>query len=103
VSRPLDSAPPADPWWNGVVTALFVLLGIVVFAGAFLAGTGRLGALPESDPDYRPDQLDGEPQFDVVVRGYRMDEVDDQIAEMQETIAELRSQVPVREPEEPQS
>lgn len=87
----------AAAWSNGVVTALFVLLGIAVFAGAFLAGTGRLGALPDSDPDYRPDTLDGDPQFDVVVRGYRMDEVDDQIARMQESIDDLRSQLPAVE------
>jgi DivIVA domain-containing protein len=73
------------------VTALFVLLGIVVFAGAFLAGTGRLGALPEAEPDLRPDTRDGEPQFDVVVRGYRMDEVDEHVARLQQAIDDLRA------------
>ena len=76
-------------WWNGPVTWLFVLLAIAVIAGGTLAAVGRLGELPEAEPDLRPEVRDGEPAFDVVVRGYRMDEVDARIASMQDEIDRL--------------
>ena len=71
------------------MTWLFVLLAIAVIAGGTLAAMGRLGELPPAEPDLRPEIRDGEPAFDVVVRGYRMDEVDARIASMQDEIDRL--------------
>ena len=56
------------------MTALFVLVCVGVIAGVALVASGRLDRLPEADPDRRPDGPG--PAFDVVPRGYRMDEVD---------------------------
>jgi len=72
------------------VTWLFVIVAILVLGAGFLAFLGRLGDLPSSEQDLRPDTRDGEPSFDVVVRGYRMDEVDAQLASMQDEIDALR-------------
>lgn len=75
------------PWWDEVMTVVFVVVGIVVVVGVFWIAVGGLNAeLPGSTHDLRPDARDGEPAFDVVVRGYRMDEVD-------ATIADLRAQI----------
>ena len=68
------------------MTWLFVIVVILVLGAAFAAVLGLLGDLPPNEPDLRPDTLDGEPAFDVVVRGYRMDEVDAQLATMQAEI-----------------
>lgn len=69
------------------MTLLFVAVGIAVIAGIFWLATGRLdAALPDDAADLRPDKRGGEPAFDVVLRGYRMDEVD-------ATIADLRGQI----------
>ncbi|CAB4731957.1 unannotated protein [freshwater metagenome] len=58
------------------MTVLFVLLAMAAIGAVGLAAAGRLGELPEAEPDRRPEYLNGDPTFDVVVRGYRMDEVD---------------------------
>lgn len=79
------------------VTWLFVVVGVLVVAGVFLATLGLLGELPPVDPDLRPDRIDGEVEFDVVVRGYRMDEVDQELARMQAEIDRLTP------PEQPQT
>jgi hypothetical protein len=71
------------------VTWLFAVLAIAVVAAVFLAVLGLLGELPPVEPDLRPDELDGQPAFDVVIRGYRMDEVDDQLGRMQAEIDRL--------------
>ena len=75
------------------MTWLFVVIGIAVLAFVFLAVLGPLGELPPVEPDLKPDLVDGQPQFDVVVRGYRMDEVDEQLAAMQAEIDALRHPV----------
>ncbi len=72
------------------MTWLFVIVVILVLGAGFVAILGLLGDLPPSEQDLRPDTRDGEPSFDVVVRGYRMDEVDAQLATLQDEIAELR-------------
>jgi hypothetical protein len=74
------------------VTWLFVVIGIAVLAFVFLAVLGPLGELPPVEPDLKPEMVEGQPQFDVVVRGYRMDEVDQQLAAMQSEIDVLRGQ-----------
>jgi hypothetical protein len=77
------------------VTWVFVVIAIAVLAFIFLVVLGPLGELPPAEPDLRPDEFDGNPQFDVVVRGYRMDEVDAQIAALQSEVASLRGESPV--------
>lgn len=73
------------------MTWLFVIVVILVLGAGFVAVLGLLGDLPPSEQDLRPDTRDGEPSFDVVVRGYRMDEVDARLASMQDEIDALRS------------
>lgn len=72
------------------MTWLFVIVVILVLGAGFAAILGLLGDLPPSEQDLRPDIRDGDPSFDVVVRGYRMDEVDAQLASMQDEIDALR-------------
>lgn len=69
---------------------LFVVLVIVLLGAGFLAVLGLLGELPAAEPDARPDVLDDRPAFDVVARGYRMDEVDAQVEQLQAEIDRLR-------------
>jgi hypothetical protein len=73
------------------VTWLFAVLVIAVLALIFMGVLGLLGELPPVEQDLRPDELDGEPAFDVVFRGYRMDEVDGQLERMQLEIDRLRN------------
>ncbi len=75
------------------MTWLFVIVVILVLGAGFAAALGLLGGLPDSEQDLRPDVIDGEPSFDVVVRGYRMDEVDARLQEMQGELDVLRSEV----------
>lgn len=73
------------------MSLVFVVAGIAVVVGAFWMVAGRLNAdLPGATHDLRPDQRAGEPAFDVVVRGYRMDEVDATIADLQAQIEQLK-------------
>lgn len=74
------------------MTWLFVIVALVVLAAGFLAVLGLLGDLPPAEPDLRPDTLDGQPAFDVVARGYRMDEVDARLAELHDEIDRLRGE-----------
>ena len=76
------------------MTWLFVIVAILVIAAGAMAAMGRLGQLPDVEPDLRPDERNGEPAFDVVVRGYRMDEVDARISAMQEEIDRLSRREP---------
>ena len=83
------------------MTWLFVIVVIVLLGVGFVLVLGLLGDLPEAEPDLRPDTLDGAPAFDVVVRGYRMDEVDAQLDAMQDRIDTLQAQVEADMPHEP--
>lgn len=76
----------------GAVTWLFVVVAIAVVAVAFLLSLGLLGELPPPERDLRPDELNGEAVFDVVVRGYRMDEVDQRISALEGEIEHLRGE-----------
>ena len=72
------------------MTVVFVLLAVLVIAGAFWIAVGRFDASLSPDAaDLRPDKRGGEPAFDVVLRGYRMDEVDATIADLQNQIEQL--------------
>lgn len=75
------------------MTALFVLIAVVVVAGVAMVAAGRFDRLGEAVPDRAPDTApDGSPRFDVVARGYRMDEVDAAIAALREENARLRGE-----------
>ncbi|MDP1878140.1 MAG: hypothetical protein Q8M17_11355 [Actinomycetota bacterium] len=76
------------------MTWLFAVVAILVVTGAFLASLGLMGQLPEAEPDLRPDRIDdgagsGVPEFDVVVRGYRMDEVDAELERLKQEVDRL--------------
>lgn len=74
------------------MTVVFIAVGVIVIAAAFWFAVGRLDpSLPDAESDYRPDQRGGDPSFDVVLRGYRMDEVDATIADLQSQIDELKA------------
>ena len=72
------------------MTVLFVLLAMAAIGAVGLAAAGRLGGLPEAEPDRRPEDVNGDPTFDVVVRGYRMDEVDAVIEDLKRRLNETR-------------
>ena len=71
------------------MTFLFVVFAILVIAGAAMLITSRFAQSVgiENTGDYKPDSQG----FDVTVRGYRMDEVDQKIAELEGRIDELES------------
>ena len=62
---------------------VFVLVAIAVIAGVALASVGQLGELPEAPADRRPSEVG----FDVTLRGYRMDEVDAELADLRARLA----------------
>ena len=72
------------------MTVLFVLLAMAAIGAVGLAAAGRLGELPEAEPDRRPEDVNGDPKFDVVVRGYRMDEGDAVIEDLKRRLNETR-------------
>ncbi|CAB4960949.1 MAG: DivIVA domain-containing protein [Actinobacteria bacterium] len=74
------------------MSILFVLVAMAVIAGVGLAAAGRLGTLPEAVPDRRPEGPASDPSFDVVLRGYRMDEVDAVIEELQRQLGQTSDQ-----------
>ncbi len=81
------------PWSHGHMALLFVVVGVIVIAAAFWLATGRLVAqLPDASHDLKPAERGGEPAFDVVARGYRMDEVDATIADLQARIRTLQAE-----------
>lgn len=71
------------------MAVLFVLIAIGVIALVAMAASGRLGELPGAQQDLRPEIDPDKPEFDVVLRGYRMDEVDAAIDRLQRRIDEL--------------
>jgi DivIVA domain-containing protein len=91
-----------------VATLVFVLAGVAVVTVVALLAVGRLGELPDVDPDRPPTAMpEDRPvesadvdavRFTVGMRGYRMDEVDEvldrlaaEVAARDERIAELES------------
>ncbi len=71
------------------MAVLFVILAIGVIALVAMAASGRLGELPGAQQDLRPQIDPDKAEFDVVLRGYRMDEVDAAIDRLQSRIDEL--------------
>ena len=72
--------------------AVFFLIGAAVVAAIawFVVGKFEMW-LPDAGSDLKPNTRDNDPAFDVVLRGYRMDEVDDTIAQLQAEIESLRT------------
>lgn len=71
--------------FNAGVSTLFVLVAIAVI-GAALWWWSRTRWSDALDPATRDERPEG---FDVVVRGYRMDEVDAEIASLRARVREL--------------
>lgn len=71
------------------MSLVFALAAILVIGGVVMVISGRWSGPVEPDADRRPA---GEGRdFDVVLRGYRMDEVDARIADLERQNDELRS------------
>jgi len=70
------------------VSLVFALVAILVVAGVLLFASGRWSGLPTVQRDRRTD-VDGA-GFEVVLRGYRMDEVDARIARLEAELAQAR-------------
>ncbi len=70
----------------------FLFLAIAVITGITLLLVGRQGGLPEGERDLRPEGDPSDPSFDVVLRGYRMDEVDAKLAELRAENEQLRQE-----------
>ena len=73
----------------GVVFFLIVASAVAAIAW-FVVGKFEVW-LPDAGSDLKPDTRDDDPAFDVVLRGYRMDEVDSTIAQLQAEIEFLRT------------
>ena len=71
---------------------IFVFIAIAVIVGIALLLIGRQGGLPEAVVDLRPEGDPADPRFDVVLRGYRMDEVDAKLDELRAENARLREE-----------
>ena len=72
--------------------AVFFLIGAAVVAAIAWFVVGKFEVwLPDAGSDLKPNTRDNDPAFDVVLRGYRMDEVDDTIAQLQAEIESLRT------------
>jgi DivIVA domain-containing protein len=85
------------------VTIVFLLVGVAVIAAVAMLAVGRLGELPDSEPDRPPvllpedrlvDSRDvDDVRFAVGMRGYRMDEVDDVLDRLAADIAERDARI----------
>ena len=74
------------------MSVVLSLLGAAVVAAIAWFVVGKFEVwLPDAGSDLKPDTRDDDPAFDVVLRGYRMDEVDSTIAQLQAEIESLRT------------
>ena len=73
------------------MTVIFLVIAVIGIA--MILVVGRQGGLPEAGPDLRPEVDPAHPAFDVVFRGYRMDEVDQVIDALQADNAQLRGKL----------
>ena len=74
------------------MSVVLSLLGAAVVAAIAWFVVGKFEVwLPDAGSDLKPDTRDDDPAFDVVLRGYRMDEVDSTIARLQAEIESLRT------------
>lgn len=85
------------------MTIVFLILGVAVVAAVAMLAVGRLGELPDSEPDRPPVLLPDDRlvasqdvddvRFAVGMRGYRMDEVDDVLDRLAADIAERDARI----------
>jgi len=73
------------------MTVIFIVIAVIGIVTILVVG--RQGGLPEVDPDLRPEVDSLDPQFDVVFRGYRMDEVDEVIQNLRADNDRLRGEL----------
>lgn len=66
------------------MTWLFAVLALLVITGTALALAGRWR--PEGLPPGPPEEESAGPRFDVVLRGYRMDQVDAELARLRRAL-----------------
>lgn len=85
------------------MTVVFLILGVAVVVAVALLAVGRLGELPDAEPDRPPVLLPDDRlvesqdvddvRFAVGMRGYRMDEVDDVLDRLAADIAERDARI----------
>lgn len=85
------------------MTIVFLVLGVAVVTSVALLAVGRLGELPDVEPDRPPVLLPedrlvesqdvDDVRFAVGMRGYRMDEVDDVLDRLAADIAERDARI----------
>ncbi len=86
-----------------MITFVFVLVGFAVILAVGLAAVGRFDGLPQIIPDRAPDAFPLERpataadvdavRFDVGLRGYRMDEVDDLLDRLSVDLADRDTRI----------
>lgn len=72
------------------MTVMFIVIAVITLVLLFTVG--KRDGLPEAAPDLRPEVDPLHPRFDVVFRGYRMDEVDAVIDELRAENARLKGE-----------
>lgn len=73
------------------MTVLFVIVFVLVVAAIAMLATGHFETASDPAPSTRPEGPDGDLNFDVTFRGYRMDEVDAALAAKDAQIAALKA------------
>ncbi len=78
-----------------VIVFLLTAIGVIVIAALMVTGrwSPSLGAASGTDSagERGPGEIDGIERFDVVLRGYRMDQVDEAIEALRSRVRELES------------
>lgn len=75
------------------MSLVFAVALILVIGGVAMVLSGRWSGMVEPARDRRPSRASGS-GFDVALRGYRMDEVDARIEELERENAALRAERP---------
>lgn len=79
------------------MSLVFAVALILVIGGVVMVLSGRWSGMTEPERDRSPRGM-GRGGFDVALRGYRMDEVDARIAELERENEALRSGRPPQDP-----
>ena len=78
------------------MSLVFAVALILVIGGVVMVLSGRLSGMTEPERDRRP-RGSGSGSFDVALRGYRMDEVDARIEQLERENAALRAGRPAHD------
>lgn len=73
------------------MTVVFVLLAMAALGAVGVLASGRVGRLPDAPPDLRP--AASAPPFELALRGYRMDQVDEVLEVLQARVAECEAEL----------